>query len=82
MLKVICIDDKIRPHSVCASDWFIKEGEVYTVCGTYISNIGRPSYRLDEDPMKLRGGYDADRFIPLSTIDETTFERNYNTQPC
>lgn len=71
MLRVLCIDDKDRPNSVDSpSGWDIIEREVYTVCDEYISDDNKRCYSLEEDPDCEYYGYEADRFIPLSDIDE------------
>lgn len=82
-MKVICIDDKKRPGEVDGLD--PKEGETYTVIE--IGNgecaiTGRliPCYRLLELTNPPSDWHDRDRFIPLSSIDERTFERNYKTE--
>lgn len=56
----------------------IIEGETYTVVRTEDTKWGQ-YYQLEEKPPKTI--YNARRFAPLSSIDETTFERNYNRQP-
>lgn len=58
----------------------IAEGEVYTVVNSFTHTDGIPYYELKE----ISGGYyyAQRRFTPLSDISETTFERNYKTQPC
>lgn len=79
-MKVICIKHDtvttsgpdIVPHGS------IKEGMIYTVTETK-RFIDGYYYLLEEAPMAW---YGVELFAPLSEIDETTFERNYNTQPC
>jgi len=78
IMKVICIDETTPgklPKSMCE----LKEGEIYTVKSEDISPIsGIPTYWFVE----LILAYGKYRFIPLSEVDETEFERNYNLQPC
>lgn len=73
-MKVVCID------SVLINPLFppLKDGEVYTV----IDSLPNPSdnvlhYKLSEIPVRYYAHF---HFIPLSSIDETTFERNYNKE--
>ena len=71
-MKVLCIDD-----TLCE---FLKYWGVYTVFkeGFY---MGERVYYIEEcrhlfsDPL-----FKAKRFIPLSDIDETEFERNYKKE--
>ena len=69
-MRVICIDDKTR-----AGHCTLKYGETYTVesqdgCGSGCC------YGIAE----TKQAHMKDRFIPLSEIDETTFERNYKKE--
>lgn len=79
-MKVICIDDK---RQLTPDTPKVKVGDTYTVIKTYnITN--KPEYMpglyyaLQEMP---ESAYHESLFAPLSCIDETTFERNYNKQP-
>lgn len=54
-----------------------KYGEEVTVTGQWI-NYGTPVYGIVEYPHA--GGFWIKHFIPLSDIDETTFERNYQKE--
>lgn len=77
-MKVVCIDDTAG-SLINPCGFTIKEGEIYTVYRTFIGMItGKPCYALNEDDYK--GGYLCTRFIPVSDIDETEFERNYKTE--
>lgn len=69
-MKVICIDDVPRSYSIdCPSGFNIKEGDVYTVIDEWIAErTGKLLYELEEDTDHY--GFEADRFIPLSNIDE------------
>lgn len=82
-MKVLCIDDKPRPGEVPGIE--PKEGETYTVsqegngeCA--ITHKLIPCYRLVELSNPPNDWHDKDRFIPVSSIDETEFERNYNKE--
>lgn len=75
-MKVICIDDTIRPNEFEEGP-NIKEGCDYTVVNQCIGydkkwNAG-PCYELLETGTHWL--YDVDRFIPLSNIDETEMIR-------
>lgn len=68
MFKVICID-----ASNTTPDSHLKEGLVDEVVGQNDNLFGCYSvYYLAGDPKEP---YTKRRFIPLSSIDETTFER-------
>lgn len=74
-MRVICIDDVdewigegIRPKPS-----ILKYGEIYNVIDEVMESYGL-AYELSEDIGFL---YEAASFIPISEIDETTFERNY-----
>lgn len=73
-MKVICIDD----------NWLFSDGNepkvgeyvTATQCDTYPNN-----YDLEEYPLNSTGNPTSFRkyhFIPISNIDETEMERNYN----
>lgn len=75
--KVICIDNSHALYTKKHID--LDLGETYTV----ISEVSDPAsgilhYVLSE--RRHDKAYGAFRFIPLSEIDETTFERNYNKE--
>jgi hypothetical protein len=75
-MKVVCIDaspSKIHPNYKCE----LIEGNIYTKIGELAGIRGILHYDLAECPVHA---YAASRFIPLSTIDETEFERNYNKE--
>jgi len=81
-MKVLCIDDSSEEQGVEGEgDFYIKEGEVYTVAteciGVRVDGSEEPSYELAED---LGWAYSQKKFLPLSSIDETTFNREYNKQ--
>lgn len=83
-MKVICIDDKPKPNEEFVPEMglsVIKEGCEYTVVwqGLGYDDVGckinpAPVYELAED---IGFGYPTWRFVPLSSIDEKEFERNY-----
>lgn len=81
-MKVICIDASFRlenlpEHGECLKH--LKEGEEYTVMG--VSRCG--GYFLKEVKAFYENegfGWIVDRFVPLSSIDENEFERNYNQE--
>lgn len=78
-MKVICIKtDTIHtsgPNIV--PNGSLIEGNVYTVIDTDVYD-GRTYYRLAE--IKYFAFYGAHLFIPISSIDETEFNRNYKTE--
>ena len=77
-MKVICIqtDTKtVKGPQVPTNS--VKEVEVYTVIGGERFN-NKQYYRLAE--MDYWTVYLSDLFVPLSQIDETEFERNYNKE--
>lgn len=59
-------------------DWEIYEGESYNVIKEELGHKGNLVYRLRERVYNAR--YAANRFIPLSSIDEIKMERNYKTE--
>lgn len=71
-MRVICINAGIVEGFDAPE---LKEGEIYTVIG-FLGDIG---YYLEE-VSSVGGPFYIQRFSPLSEIDETTFERNYNLQ--
>lgn len=86
-MKVICIKKTIEGDptvkasglGVAPKDSEVIEGETYTVIDQFYSPLTKMLvYRLAEKDYSYR--YGAHKFIPLSSIDETEFERNYNTQ--
>lgn len=81
-MRVVCIDDSERDE-FWPSAWKLKEGSIYTVIWTGIvtDKNGHDSgygYSLAEDPDNEEYAWCVDRFIPLSSIDETQMERNYD----
>lgn len=85
-MKVICIDDSYSKngHTFPGFNWWIKEGETYTVeretIGYYTDGSSVPCYVLVEQPIMNGPCWEKSRFIPLSQIDETQMERNYSKQ--
>ncbi len=69
-MKVVCIDEGITRKCINSSRISARliEGKIYTVLKT----VGK-YYILEELEPDL--GYEAQLFIPLSTIDETEMER-------
>jgi hypothetical protein len=80
MKKVICIDGKPRPKEYSHYPP-IQEGKQYTITGQEVGYYtdGSPvkCYTILEAPNWL---YEIDRFIPVSEIDETEFQRNYEKE--
>lgn len=76
-MRVVCIDASCSiPPGYNGMPFLLKEGEIYTV-----SQEEHNCYHLVEtDRINPTYCYSKKRFIPLSDIDETTFERNYQTQ--
>lgn len=72
-MKVICIDDKMEGPA--QADFILKYGESYEVIQTFQSV--RPEWVWYELSIQPKVGYAVERFIPLSEINETEFERNY-----
>lgn len=79
-MKVICIDDSERDYGHISNnkeqpkyDWWVKQGSVYTVIKNVIPvDVKIWCYVLAEDPDGADGwSWEADRFVPLSDIDET-----------
>lgn len=71
-MKVICID--ASPGRMTKRIPPFYEGEQLTA-----TQGPHPlDYLIEEYPNTL--GWDKKRFVPISTIDETTFKRNYNTK--
>jgi len=78
---VICIKgDDLREVNglVNPDDHSLEEGKKYTVVDEIIYGRQR-FYILAERPIDCC--YHERRFAPTSSIDETTFERNYNKEP-
>ena len=78
-MKVLCIDDKIRPGDYPDTPTVL-EGCIYhttrTCDGFGIDKSVALSYKLEEFDQKYC--WDCDRFIPLSDLSETEMERNYD----
>ena len=71
MFKVICIDTDYREQGeIIGSDWSSKEGFKYTVIDDFFW-CGIHAYVLREDPDNDIRGFEVDRFVLLSNIDET-----------
>lgn len=89
-MKVLCIDDKLRPNEMYIPGCELKEGETYTVVEevtgydinsvTGFSTNPRQCYVLAEFAAFPGVCFETNRFVPLSEIDETTFERNYQKE--
>lgn len=74
-MQVICVDDNWNKDMKREGD--PKVGDIDEVVEQY--QWGEyPIYRLLGRPNP--NGYYAPCFIPLSSVDETTFERNYNLE--
>lgn len=76
-MRVICIDDRFM-----GKDGFEPRcGEIVTVAGC--CPVYKNNYDIKEYPRDKRGAlqsFDKNAFVPLSSIDETEFERNYNKE--
>lgn len=85
-MRVLCIDAKnISPCSRCGSiEAKIKEGNEFNAFEPPPEDKDPDSYDIQEDLTcffcLLPRSYDKRRFIRISDIDETTFERNYKTE--
>ena len=79
-MRVICVDAKGRPGDHPTG--VLKEGGCYKVVDEKMARgtDGRRAmcYVLEEFGPLM--GFEKDRFVPLSSIDETQFERNYNKE--
>lgn len=78
MFKVLCINNKsIRGVGNMHLD-MLEENKNYTVVEfeDTANKVGK--YHLKEVESPGHNGWSALRFIPLSDIDETEMERNYN----
>ena len=71
-MKVLCIDATTEPGWPTVD---LKEGEIYTVTGDREYG-GYYWYKLLEG--EPNAWYEAQYLIPISNIDETEMERNYN----
>lgn len=75
-MKVICID-ATSTNKYGDKPLELKEGNIYTKIREHVSEIsGKLNYELEETDLC----YGAFRFIHLSEIDETTFERSYQKE--
>lgn len=76
-MKVICIDNT-NENEECPTPVL---GDAYTVINE-TRFAGYDFYEFYEIPFKCgtHYWYLKSRFIPISSIDETTFERNYNKE--
>ncbi|NTS43000.1 hypothetical protein HRG84_19090 [Flavisolibacter sp. BT320] len=71
-MKVLCIDTNHPKHPhLLKPEHFIKEGKIYTVCGSYVDSADRHEYYyLEEKQVEPIASYRANRFVPLSEICE------------
>jgi len=81
-MKVLCVDDKIRPGDFSATPR-VKENCIYNTTRT-CNGYGADRtivlcYALEGFDQKYV--WDCDRFIPLSDISEEDMERNYVLNP-
>lgn len=88
-MKVICIDDKVEPDEHIIPGCSLIYGNIYTVAeeveGFAKHDVLRVQpikcYILEEIPKpKGLNLFPIKKFVPLSEIDETTFERNYQKE--
>lgn len=82
-MQVLCIDAADRPGEVLGG-WEVVSGHTYTVldfipASEITEGRKEDSYSLVESP-EDDSCWACDRFIPLSTIDETVMERYYETE--
>lgn len=68
MFKVLCIDG-CKGSVSSPSGWEVNGGQIYSVCDDY-KRDSILFYRLSEDPDHKSYGWNSNRFIPLSNIDE------------
>lgn len=80
-MKVLCIHD-CGQGNVLANEFKVKEGEVYEPIAhvNVLPNGEKGDYYLLFQGRDNDYYYSTWRFAPLSSIDETTFERNYNKE--
>jgi hypothetical protein len=80
-MKVICIDGSKRSYSE-KDGQDVKEGVIYEVTDSWNGIFtNQPYYSLAGfDCIKRFKGFRQDRFAPLSDINETEFERNYQKE--
>ena len=71
-MKVLCVD------ATSETPLPFKEGDILTVSGEDNETYCLPAYYFFECPPHQP--YDKNRFIPLSSIDETEMQREYNLQ--
>lgn len=72
-MRVICIEVPAKAHNNAG----IVEGQILEVVETLYDHDGAwYHFTIDHEY-----GYKAKYFIPLSSIDETEFERNYKKEP-
>lgn len=82
-MRVLCIDDSERPNTIETNcDFEVIEGRVYHVYNEWISEDKIRCYSLEEDPERDAYGFEADRFIPLSNIDETELLKERQENEC
>lgn len=78
-MRVICIDD--RPGIETGETPPFKSGDILNAMQsvTYKDCYNISEHLFSEDGKSLKSWLKS-RFIPLSSIDETEFERNYNKE--
>jgi hypothetical protein len=77
-MKVICIDGVKSGSITMMGNIISKENEIYEGEEYTVQRQVDDCYLLVERPGFLL--YKKKRFAPISKIDETTFERNYNKE--
>lgn len=78
-MKIICIDASVKSYTEYPNtSWDIKEGEIYTIRHQKEFS-GILAYSLNECPNELYY-WAAERFIPLSEINEPKLESITETE--
>lgn len=78
-MKVLCVDAgyKLRPDNSFGNAPELIEGAIYTVIRDIVTEYGTKGYLLEEakGTHHSLGAFRADRFVPLSDIDEREMAR-------
>lgn len=76
-MKVVCINDDWDKGDIPVFNNCPKINDIVTVTETFVMYNKVPVYILKEYPSYL---WEQENFAPISEIDETEFERNYNKE--